>query len=107
MKLIIAALAVVFSTASLAGGRFVDGNRLYKDLTSTNQAEWAFASGYVLGVFDSLSTDGCSPAGIRGSQVGNVAKQWLARNPQLRHGDADLLLVIAFGKAWPCPKDNK
>ena len=59
----IAAL-ILAATVTYAQAEFIGGDVLYNNLQSTDGANSAAARGYVIGVFDAVSTTLCLPAKV-------------------------------------------
>ncbi len=106
MKKLLVVLAFVPTVAS---AEFFSGNDLYRRMNSTDYMERAQAMGYIQGAFDAgQHWRHCAPdsAGVTAGQVNDIVKQYLERNPALRNQAADLLVVDALKKIWPCPVRN-
>lgn len=99
-------LAALVATAAQAQ-TFKDGNTLYAQLTSLTPVEMMVGLGYVQGVHDTSTPAHCSPAGLTGNQLMDLVAAHLRANPATRHYSADLLVIEALQKAYPCPKRNK
>ena len=109
------AVAVLVSGSARSGG-FMDGNKLH---SMCQREKASFMEGVCVGAITSVadaltelsilgqSLSGyraCIPNQIQASQVIDVAKQYLERNPSMRHFTAFSLVTIALAEAWPCPK---
>jgi hypothetical protein len=106
MKKIIAALLMV---PCMAHAEFFTGNMLLTRMQSKDYMDQMQALGYVMGVFDASNLiDHCggNRHTITGGQAMDVARQYIENNPSVRDSAADLLVRVAFKKAWPCPKSN-
>ncbi len=44
----------------------------------------------------------CPAKGIPEGQVIDVVTNWLRENPQHRHHDASILVMVALAENWPC-----
>lgn len=107
-----------------ARGGFLTGNELYQNCTAAlNTAQMATCLGFVAGFFDGyffgygeashfnrspgtpmVPATFCTRPNITIGQIRDVAVKFLRDNPQSRHLDAETLLTLAFGAAFPCPK---
>ena len=102
-------IAILLCVPMFAHAEFWTGNNLLQNMKGTNMDQIQ-AYGYVMGVFDTAAgVDHCgqSAGNVTVGQINDIAKQYLEQNPSLRHFAADLLVRAAFGRTWPCPKDNK
>lgn len=90
-----------------AHAEFYSGNKLL-ELMQGSHTEQMAALGYVIGAADATRGVGhCIPSQVTAGQVNDMVKQQLENNPSLRHITADIHVVYALGKAWPCPKKEK
>jgi hypothetical protein len=106
MKKIIVATAIVASFSAQA--EFMTGNKLLSFLNSSDKTEYAVGMGYVAGAWDALSSVAiCAPAEVTVSQVVDMTKFLLDKNPSERHKSADLFVMTAGSEAWPCKKKSK
>jgi hypothetical protein len=106
MKKLLAGLLFV---PVMAHAEFWTGNKLFTHMQGTNMDQ-VQAYGYVMGVFDTdagVGHCGNNAGNITVGQINDIAKQYLEQNPSIRHFPADILVRAAFGRTWPCPKDNK
>lgn len=111
--------AIAFETHSAQGSRnenllsqgFMNGNRLYWQLTSPETERKAYGASYIAGVHDAVSTMQsvqavperiCAPYGATPEQLGDVVKEYLERNPERRHQSAAANVVLALRGAFPC-----
>lgn len=97
-------LALALLLPSLVFASFIDGNKLYKELTDKNQiALW-----YIAGVVDTGDEVlFCIPANARLGQLGqlgDMVQKMLADEPGKRHLSADSLVIYTLGVAFPCKK---
>jgi hypothetical protein len=93
---------------AMAHAEFWTGNDLLKYMNGTPM-EQVQGYGYVMGVFDTAAgVDHCGQnAGrITVGQINDIAKRYIENNPSTRHYAADVLVRVAFGITWPCPKSN-
>jgi hypothetical protein len=100
-------LLLMFPVAAHA--QFWSGNTLLQKLNSTDTVDKAVALGYVIGVSDSNQNSvHCSGPNVTGAQTRDVVQKFLTQNPSVRDENADLLVAVALGQAWPCKnKSNK
>jgi hypothetical protein len=103
-KITILAAASLLSVTAHAGG-FWTANQLLTRLQSTNTFEQGAAYGYIAGVHDlGDRITHCGPAGITLQQVVDLTRRELVNRPESRHNSADIYVVDALSKAWPCKK---
>ncbi len=95
--------ALLFS--SVARAEFLDGNKLYDDLTSSSQAARDAGTFYVMGVHDALrGITICDPANVTGQQVSDMTLVALRDHPEVRQYSADVIVARILVSAWPCKK---
>ncbi len=109
MKLFLLSMLVLLPSMVTAqsGGNFQNGNKLKSHCMGANGFSDGFCMGYVIGVADSNSLIICSPGGPGGvtqGQYTDIVKKYLNENPAQLHRDADVLVLDALKKAFPCPK---
>lgn len=104
MKKVLACLLMV---PVMAHAQFITGNKLLGYLDSTSTIENTHGWGYIIGVFDSFGSSFCTGGGATVKQVSDVVHKYLRDNPAQRNMDASLLVMVALGTAFPCPKNNK
>ncbi len=72
-----------------------------------DQSSKDLVSGYAAGIVSGFTMNKpgafCVPPGATTAQLGEIACQYLDRNPQLRQKAAGFLVVQALRAAWPCP----
>ena len=103
MKHIIAALALVVSTASQA--YFYTGNVLLERLQSSDSGDRRVAMAYISGVSDSMSEiTHCLPAGVTVGQVRDLVRDELLNSAAERHDDASIFVARVLYRTWPCAK---
>lgn len=101
-------VAVLLLSPSIAFAQYWSGNNLFQRMNSTNDGERIAALGYVMGVSDAGQNRlHCSGTSVTAGQTRDVVKQYLERNPSIRDWPADLLVSLALGESWPCPKNQK
>lgn len=86
-------------SAQYVDGNFVSGNELYDRCLKSQ----GFCLGYVAAVQDGTRYATCTPADIKLGQLADVVLKHLTNNPEARHLDADVLVIDAIKRAWPCP----
>ena len=102
MKKLLVALLMV---PAVAHAGFLDGNELFKRMTSSDVTDRIHALGYVVGVYDAYESDNhCAPSGVTAGQVRDVVKLYFDRNPEVRNYQADILIRDALRRVWPCAK---
>jgi hypothetical protein len=97
-------VALAFSSSAQAA--FQSGNDLLSDLDKKDPLTYAFAMGYVAGVFDAYSVvSHCVTVnGVTQGQVALIAKKYLESHPEELHKPTDVLLQKAFKVVFPCSK---
>jgi hypothetical protein len=106
MKILIAAVAACITISAKAG--FWNGNTLYSHLTSSNGSEKLAGLGYLMGSAD--VADGlfvCAPGQVTVGQMVDIVVADLRASPENRHQSADILVVKALRKVWPCQSQPK
>jgi hypothetical protein len=109
MKRAFVAVALVLGSGAVLGqAQFYTGNKLHEWAQSQRASfNGGMLYGYVMGVHDALREERhfcIPPQSVQVSQMVDVVVNYLAENPASRHEDADVLVRIALGRAWPCPK---
>ena len=102
-------IAATLLLALTAHAEFKDGNKLLSQMQKEYAGnDWFNAIGYVTGVVDAHNgTLFCVPATSTASQLFDLSKQYIRDNPSTRHLPADLLIAVALGKPFPCPKKGQ
>ena len=101
-------IAGLLIAPSVAMAEFWDGNSLLQRMNSDNAHERVQAMGYVMGVHDVFSkVSVCSPQNITVGQLRDLVKDYLERNPAIRHYSADSLAVNIMKQTWPCPSKGR
>lgn len=93
----------------------ITGNELYEWCNSEVGSTKVIAClSYVSGVVDSFTVINanypkspirntiCLPSGAEMQQAVEVTRRYLDNNPQDRHKNAAIHVLISVGKAWPC-----
>lgn len=102
-------LLILLFIPSMARAEFWTGNDLLNRLNSTEYMERMQGLGYVMGVYDAyVHMFFCpgSETGITVGQISDMARQYLAINPNQRHRAAYILVRDSFKAAWPCANTN-
>jgi hypothetical protein len=106
----ITALAMLLgSPASYAGLGFTSGNQLaVKCQGEITGADSGFCYGYVTAALDILQWAApdyeiCLDSNVTQMQAKLVVEKYLKEHPERLHVDANLLVIIALRKAFPCP----
>lgn len=101
-------IAILLCAPCMAYAEFWTGNMLLQRINSTEFWDRGMALGYILGVSDTgQNSTHCSGSQVTAGQTRDVVKQYLEQNPSIRDISADVLVTIALGQAFPCPKDKK
>lgn len=87
-------------TSSVFAG-FVDGNKIYNGLISGDTTDILMSNYYIFGVVDTRFTK-CIPGDVQGSQVFDVVKNYLSRNPEKRQYLASSLIENAIREKFNC-----
>jgi len=109
--LLVALLSPIFS----AEAEGLDGNFL---LYSCNGPKQSFTHGWCVGQIYGMAEmirrenregatyywKACIPDAATNQQLFDVVRKHLNDFPQSRHQDSSLLILMAFGRAFPCPK---
>ena len=110
MKALKTISAIIFmSVSTLAHAEFYSGSKLFgfleKDIRGQADYESGIGTGYVIGVFDSLSGIlVCAPGGVTVRQVKQVVYNYMQKHPELWEKSADRSVIGAFAELWPCAK---
>lgn len=85
---------------------YIDGNNLYGKLTGES-IDLIFAYGYISGVSDTgQGVTHCLNANVTVGQLSDMVKQYLITNPEVRHYQADTLVVHVLKSSFPCKKSR-
>ncbi len=111
-----AAVAASLAIAGPAEVRADTGNELFSHCAADENNHWeqglcADAIQNVVETLRALKVNGrefsslanyCPAQGVAEEQVMDAVTDWLRQNPQDRHYDASLLIMVALAEAWPC-----
>ncbi len=103
-------LVMLIMVPAMAHAEFFNGNQLLAKMNSTEISDRIQAIGYIQGVFDTgQHIKHCAPdgAGITAGQIQDIVRAYLEKNPAIRNFSADLLIIDAIKKIWPCATQNK
>jgi hypothetical protein len=89
---------------------YKSGNDLLEALRQDSGLEHAYALSYIAGVVDtangSATREGfcfdLAQQSLKASQVADVVKPFLEKNPQMRERPGSVLVAAALAEAWPC-----
>ena len=112
MKELVLVVALALS-GSHAGAVLFDGSELLRKLQSINPVDRAAAVGYVASISDTneafFVTNAVGPfrcfaipAGVTADQLGDIARNWLEKNPEVRSENAIRLVSRALADSYPC-----
>jgi hypothetical protein len=105
MKAFLAGL--MFVCTGVHAGVYEDGNRLLNDIEGTSMAKM-YALGYIVGAADAYGGEAlCIPQTVTKGQLNDVVHRFLRGTPQHRDLPADVLVLLALGEHWSCPKTPK
>jgi len=105
MKALLAGL--MFVCTGVHAGVYENGNRLLNDIEGTSMSKM-YALGYIVGAADAYGGEAlCIPQTVTKGQLNDVVYRFLRINPQHRDLAADVLVFIALGEHWSCPKTDK
>lgn len=103
-KLLIALLMI----PAVAYADFWSGNLLHQRLQSSESSDRILALGYIMGISDAYDGSAhCSGQSVTAGQTRDVVKLYLEQNPAIRDLNASVIVMVALGQAFPCPKDKK
>jgi len=105
MKALLAGL--MFVCTSVTAGIYESGNTLLRDLEGSEMGKM-YALGYIVGAADAYNEGAlCVPQTVTKGQLSDVVHKFLRVNPQHRDLAADVLVLVALGEHWACPKSEK
>ena len=104
MKALLAGL--MFVCTSVTAGIYESGNTLLKDMDGTEMTRM-YAMGYIVGAADAYNEALCIPKTVTKGQLNDVVYRFLRVTPQHRDLPADVLVLLALGEHWACPKSEK
>ena len=105
------ALALAFSVPARGQGYvYKTGDELHEALQQATGLEHAYALHYIAGVVDtangSTTREGfcfdLKHESLKASEIANVVKPFLEKNPQMRDRPASVLVAAALAETWPC-----
>jgi hypothetical protein len=100
--------ALIFAVSLPVSAAFVDGNELYKDITSNDPIDNMHALGYISGVADTgHEVFFCIPSNVTLRQIVDMTEIELRNNPSIRNYTADGILIAILKKRWPCANKGK
>lgn len=105
----ITAFAVLLGSVFTAQAQvqFFTGNDLLDRMDSSNNFRSGIATGYVLGVMDTMTgITICPPSGVTIGQVNDIIQKYLRDNPQHRHLAADVIVETVMKTRFPCASKN-
>lgn len=90
--------------AADAKAGFETGRSLLGHCTSENIAAKSHCLGYIVGVYDAMDTTRffCTPSDITAGRLRDIVLAYLQQNPERWDFDAENLVTIALGQAFPC-----
>jgi hypothetical protein len=100
-------IALVCVPNVYAGDYFLTGNQLFAQLTG-DPASQIKARDYITGAADAIEDSPsknyrfCVPARATRSQLADVVRIWLEKNPGARHYAAVTAIQLAFRDTFPC-----
>lgn len=101
-------LAILLLAPTLAYADFWNGNMLYQRLQSSDSTDRILSLGYIMGISDAYDGSAhCSGQSVTAGQTRDVVKLYLEQNPAIRDLNANIIIMVALGQAFPCPKDKK
>lgn len=93
--------------STLAHAEYKTGNELHALLHSNKDSDWFNSIGYITGVADATrEVVHCIDPNASAGQIMEMVKQYLERNPQIRHLPANYIVVHVLKQTWPCKKGN-
>jgi hypothetical protein len=107
VKQLIIATTIAISSLTVHA-EFVDGNKLFQWMNSSEEGEIALATGYIAGAFDAQSgVSICAPGNVTVQQVMDMVKVVLKKIPEQRHKSGDIFVSAVGQTNWPCKKQNQ
>ena len=104
MKRLLLAFAFVGSAHASV---YENGNTLLREIEDNNFGKM-YALGYIVGTADTYQGNAlCIPNTVTKGQLLDVTHQFLRSKPQHRDLAADVLILLALGEHWACPKNSK
>ena len=104
MKRLLLAFAFV---GSAHANVYENGNTLLREIEDINFGKM-YALGYIVGAADAYQGNAlCIPNTVTKGQLLDVTHQFLRAKPQHRDLAADVLILLALGEHWACPKNSK
>jgi hypothetical protein len=104
MRALVAGLMFVCTGAS---AMYENGNTLLKDIEGTEMSRM-YAMGYIVGAADAYGGEAlCIPQTVTKGQLNDIVHRFLRVAPQHRDLPADVLVFLALGEHWTCPKKEK
>lgn len=104
--LTLAALAMLLGSPT--GYAFTTGNKLV-EYCKDDEAYFGsgFCYGYVTGIATTLTWASeenkiCTPENVTNEQIASIIRKYLKEHPEMLHESADLLVIIALRRAFPC-----
>lgn len=102
MKRLLIIAALVCGTAH---ADFKDGNKLLSELQSQDNLDWGISMGYIEGVADAWNgVTHCMSSNTTAGQLRDMVKQYLERNPAIRHYLAERVIREVMKATFPCAK---
>jgi hypothetical protein len=100
-------LACFLFCSTAHAGIYENGNTLLRDLEGSEMGKM-YALGYIVGAADAYNEGAlCVPQTVTKGQLSDVVHKFLRVNPQHRDLAADVLVLVALGEHWACPKSEK
>ena len=98
-------LILAFFSASAFAELKEDGNELLTALSSQSNFDRGYSRGYIIGLAHTISYSFCTPNGVTHSQIFDVVKIYLEKNPSTRHEHMHVLIPRALVNAFPCKQE--
>lgn len=114
MKKMIYIALMLLPVLTYAEDEYMTGNKLLRQIESTNSNERTFATGYISGFVDAIIGSkmllnakpvACVPAGVTYTQLNDIIHNYLKNEPKERHKSAILLIITSIRETYPC-KEN-
>lgn len=111
MKKIISIALMLLPILTYADDEYMTGNKLLRQLESTNSGERLFAVGYISGSIDAITASkmllsakpvACVSDGVTYTQLSDIIQNYLKKEPKERHIGAPILIITAIQEAYPC-----
>lgn len=111
MKKIISIALLLLPILTYAEDEAMTGNKLLRQMESTNSNDRNFANGYISGVVEGITVSqvllnaksvACLPEGVSYRQLNDIIHNYLKNEPKERHKLATFLILASIHQTYPC-----